>query len=90
MIDVPFRSGLVQSKLGVVPHITGLFRSKLQPVLSDPVHCGPNQLAFRIRTVLSIPCRSHSVLVRSGPVRSGPVWSGQVWSILVQIKYFSP
>ena len=33
--DVPFWSGLVLSKLGVVPHKTGLFRCQLQPVQSE-------------------------------------------------------
>ena len=78
--DVPFRSGLVRSRLGAVPDKTGPFRSKLQPVRSHPVRCGPNQLAFHIKTVHSIPCRSWSGPVRSGQVQSGPVWSGLVRS----------
>ena len=78
--DVPFRSGRIRSKSGGVPHETELFRSKLQRVRSDPVRCGPNQMAFRMKTVHSIPCRSRSGRVRSGPVPSGLVKPGLFWS----------
>ena len=64
-----------RSKSDASPQKTVLFRSKLQPVRSDPVLCGPDQLSFRMKTLHSVPCHS-----QSGPVRSGPVWSGLVWS----------
>ena len=81
-------SGAFRSKLGAVPHETGLFHSKLQPVRFNLVLCVPNQLAFRMNTVHSVSCSSRSSqsgLVRSGLVRSGAVQlslvrSGPFWS----------
>ena len=67
-------SGPVRSKSGAAPHNLGLFRSKLQPVRSDPVCCGPNQLAFHKKTVHVVSCCSRSGLAWSGSP-SLPFWS---------------